>query len=806
MHELLSTVRRLRRRPGVAVTSVLVLALAIGGNTAIFSLLDTVALRPLPYPAADELVQIGAAVQGLGDLKEVSWPKFRALAAQSRDLAAVGAYYENRFGLTSRERPEQLDGARVSDGFFRVLGVRPALGRTFAAEEQARGGAEVVILSYGFWRQRFGGDRGAIGNKLEIEGRPATIIGVLPAALRFPFGDVQIWLPRPDDAAFVSQRWLDQGAGYLQVVARLRPGMSLRSAQAETDRIAADYRTRLPGQLDGAHRLVLEPLDEHLVGTARSTLWALLGAVFLVLWIACADAANLLLAEGVMRRRERAVRAALGASRRRLLGEALLESCAIGCAAGLLGTGLAFAGLRLLVAAHPADLPRLAEAGLSVRALAFAVAVTALAAILAGAAPALQTLRAAPARLLAEGQRGSTPGRRLAQAQGLLVSGEIALALVLLSAAGLLLRSLQHVNSIAPGFEPSHLLSVQVALPQAKHPDVAERRAYFADLLDRVGGLGAVRSAALAEYPPGVGAPHTRLAVEGRDPEPPERQQLVLRLIVSPGYFRTLGTRLVDGRDFDPRSAPDAPLTAIVNRSLARLLFGAGHALGARLRLRTGSVAEVIGVVEDTQQDPLEAGKEPMVFLPQRQAGPDLSPPNYMSLLVRTDLGSAGFAAALRRAVDVLDPALPLPEVTPVAASLAAGTARRRLTTGLLSGFSALALVLSMLGVHGVLAHAVAQRRRDIGVRLALGASSLQAAGSVLRLASRWIAAGLLLGGLGSLAAGRALASQLFEVPATGGGHLAVSTLAMAAVALLSCGLPARRASRVDPAKTLREP
>jgi len=801
----LVTLRALLRRPGVGVTCVLILGLAIGGNTAIFSLLDAVALRPLPYRAAGELVQIGAAVQGLADLKEISWPKFQALAAQSRDLAAVAAYYENRFGLTERERTEELAGARVSAGFFRVWGVQPVLGRTFAADEQARGGPDVVLLSYGYWRQRFGGDRGVLGRKLEIEGLPTTIIGVVPDTLRFPFAGVQIWLPRPDEAGFISPKWLDQGAGYLQMVARLRRGVPARAAQAEADGIAADYRARLPGQLDQAHRLVLVPLDEHLVGAARSTLWILLGAVFAVLCIACADAANLLLAAGVMRRREQAVRAALGASRRRLLGEALLESGLIGGAACLLGSGLAFAGLKLLVAAHPADLPRIADAGLSPRALAFDLAVTLLAVVLAGAAPALQTLRSDPAKLLAEGQRGTAGSRWMTRGQGLLVTGEIALALILLSAAGLLLRSLQHVNAIELGFDPRRLLSVQLTLPEAKHPGVAERRVFFEELLARAGSMGGVKAAALAEYPPGVGAPHTRLSVEGQPPVPPERQPLVLRAIVSAGYFRTLGTRFVRGRDFDPRTAPDAPLTAVVNRSLERQLFGGQDPLGARIRVRTGTVAEVIGVVEDTQQDPLEAGKEPMVFFPQRQAGADLSPPNFMTLLVRTDLPAAGFAAALRRAVDTVDPGQPLAEVTPVAEALAAGTARRRLTTGLLSAFSALALALSVLGVYGVLAHAVAQRRRDIGVRMALGASRPRAVRYVLDLGARWIVAGLLLGGLGSFAAGRALASQLFEVSAAGGAHLAVATSTMAAVALLGCVLPAWRAARVDPATALRQ-
>ena len=807
IRDIAQSTRRLLRRPGLSLTAVVTLALAIGANAAIFSLLDTVALRPLPYRDADRIIKIGAAVDGQEELQEVSWPKFQALVAQSRETAAVTAYYQNTFGLTERDRPEELTGMRVSDSFFEVWAVAPLLGRVFSADEEKPGGAHVVLLSYGFWRQRFAGDREVVGRTLEIDGLPATVIGVLPEALRFPFGDIQIWLPRPDEVNFMPRRFLDLGAGYLQVAARLKPGVALTTAQREIDRIAAAYKQELPGQLDTTYGLAAKPMNELLVGATRTTLLVLLAAVGLVLLIACADVANLLLADGLSRRREIAARVALGAGRRHIFGQALRESLLIAAAGGVLGVLLAHWGLKLLVAANPADLPRISEVTVSGRALAFSLLVTAVAGILAGLAPAWQTLRTDPKSFLSEGERGSAGGVRSSWGQGLLVTVQVALALVLLSAAGLLLRSLQRVNGMDLGFVPDDLLFVQVTLPEAKYPGVTERRVFFEGLLKRVRRIPGVQSAGLIEYPPTAGAPHMALSVEGRAPLPPEQQTLVLRGITSAGYLPTLDVHFLAGHDFDPQTAPDAPPTAIISRALRELVFPGENPLGQHVRLRgSESSVEIIGVVEDIQQNPLEAGIEPMIFLSQHQAGPDLSPPNAMSLAIRTSLPVAGVAESLRREVHALDPGEPLPEMTTMSAMLATATARRRLTTGLFSGFSALALVLSLLGIYGVVAHSVFLRRREIGVRMALGASRGQVLGNILKLGARWIVPGLVLGAVGAYFAGRALVSQLFEVQANDWLHFTAAAAVLGGIAFLACLLPARKATRIDPATTLRTP
>jgi putative ABC transport system permease protein len=796
--------RRLLKRPGLTLTAVAILAVAIGANTAIFSLLDTVALRPLPYPDADRLVHIGAAVPGQDEPQEVSWPKLQALAAQSRETTAFAAWFESSFGLTDGDRPEEVTGARVSRGFFDVWGVAPVAGRLFSADEQKPGGGNAVLLSYAFWQKRFAGDRSAVGKSLEVEGSPATVIGVLPDVLRFPFKDVQIWLPRPDDQAFMSREMLDLGAGYLQVVARLKPGVPLATAQQEIDRIAAAYKQDRPAQLDVTYGLKAESMTERLVGTTRKTLLALLAAVGLVLLIACADVANLLLADGLSRRREIATQVALGAGKRQIFGQALREGALIAAAGGLLGVLLAQWGLRLLVAANPADLPRIHEVSLSGRALAFAFLVTGVAGILASLAPAWQTLRTDPKAFLTEGARGSAGGVRASWGQGLLVTAQIALALVLLSAAGLLLRSLQHVNGMNLGFVPEDLLFVQVTLPDTKYPELAQQRVFFEGLLDRVRDLAGVQSAGLVEYPPTIGAPHMKLMLEGQA-LPPDQQPLVLRAITSAGYFQTLGAHFVAGHDFDPKAPASAPLTAVINQTMQKQLFAGQSPLGKRLVLRGGkALAEIIGVVEDVQQDPLEQGMEPMVFLYQHQSGPEVSPPNSMSLAIRTNLPVSGVADSLRREVRALDPSEPLPEIETMASMLSTATAQRRLTTGLFSGFSALALVLCLLGIYGVVAYSIFQRRREIGVRMALGASKGQVLVGVLRLGARWIVPGLALGAAGSYLAGKALVSQLFEVEATNWLHFAAAALILGAVAFLACLVPARKATGIDPAATLR--
>ncbi len=799
------SVRRLLRRPGLALTAACTLALAVGANTAIFSLLDAVALHPLPYPAADRLVHVGVVVTPRHDLREVSWPRFLALQANNRALAAVAAHFETTAGLTDRDRPQQIGAVRVSAGFFEVWGLAPLAGRAFNAAEQRDGGPDVALLSYGFWRQRFGGSPAVLGRSIQIDGVPTTVIGVMPDTYRFPFRAAQVWLPRPNQITFLTRQAVELGSGYLEVTARLRPGVSPAAAQADGDRVFAAYKANPQGHLDINFPFGMVRLNEILVGESRTTLLVLLAAVGMVLLIACADVANLLLAAGLARRREVATRIALGAGRRQVFGQALGDSLLIAGAGGAVGVILADWGLRLLVAANPADLPRIDQVHLSPPVLAFALLVTALAGILAGLAPAWQTLRTDPRAFLGEAARGAAGGVRESRSQGLLVSFQVALVLVLLSAAGLLLHSLQRVNGMQLGFDPHNLTFVQVSLPAARYPTPAARRVFFEGLVDRVRTLPGIEAAAMVEVPPLEEGALGTFAIAGRPPLPPENRPLVLRVVAGAGYLQTIKARLLAGRDFDPRSAPGAPLTAIVSRSFRDQYFAGENPLGQHLILRISPApVAIVGVFDDIQQATLEQGERPTLLLAHRQLPDVMSPPDSMALALRTRLPAASIAGALRREVNALDPSQPLPDLQTMESLLRTATARRRLTTALFSAFSALALVLCLLGIYGVVAHSVAQRSREIGVRVALGASRAQVLAGALRPVIRWIAPGLAAGAVGSWFAGRLLASQLFETDAASWLQFAVTAIVLAVTALLACLVPARRATNVDPASTLR--
>ncbi len=806
MQELKLSARRLARTPGTSLIAAVALGIGIGASSAIFSLLDAVVLQPLPYPDPGRLVAVLAASpdQGL-EPSPVSVSKFTALARDGRAFSGVAAWHEDSFGLAAAGEPEQLQGARVSEGFFRVLGVQPELGRGFTAAEQRPGGGDVALLGEGFWRRRFGSDPGVVGRGVRLNGRAYTIVGVLPGILRVPFEHTDVWVPRIDEPSFLSRRSVDLGAGYLNVVARLAPGSSLAAARADAGRVGRTYAGQLPGQLDARFQLVIEPLAERLVGPLRGLFLTLLGAVGCVLLIACADVANLLLAQGLARRREMALRAALGAGHGRILRGVLLEGLLLSLAGGVMGVATAAWGLRLLVAANPAQLPRMDQVGVNVRVLAFALTVAVVAGLLASLIPALRTLSTRAREALAESGRAATTGRRGLRGQGLLVTAEVALALLLLILSGLMLQSLRRLTRVDPGFRPEGLVSASIVLPAGKYPGPEERRVFSEALLARARALPGVVAAALVDYLPTLGAPQTPLSVEGQPALPLDRQPLVLRGIASPGLFRTLGTPLLAGRDFDPALSSQAPLEAIVNDALRRRLFGGASPLGKHLLLGGHLFqAVVVGVAGDVRQQGLTVAAEPMFYLCNRQVGAGLSPPPFFELMVRTTLPAGKVAGALRAAVRDLDPEQPVAEVRPVEEVIAQQLARQRLAAWTIGCFSAVALLLCLLGIYGVIAHSVSLRRKEIGVRLALGAGPGQVLREVMRQGASWIAVGI-AAGLGlALMVGRGLASQLYEVSPTDPAQLLGATLLLGGVALLACFLPARRASHTEPAGALR--
>jgi putative ABC transport system permease protein len=797
--------RRLLKQPGFTLVAILALGVGIGANCAIFSLLDAVVLSPLPYRNPERIVAIWASSpdQGL-EQTEVSFPKIRALET-GKSWRSVTTYMEEAFNLTERDNPETVDGARVSAGFFDVWGIEPILGRRFLPAEDRKGGANVVLLSQGYWERRFGGDKGVLGRVLHLDGKAYTVVGVLPQVLRFPFSQVQLWVPRPNEMSFLSDEQVEHGSGYLSAAGRLAPGVSLAKAAEEAERISQRYGEQWKGNQDATFHLKLLPMNQQLVGQSRTALFLLLGAVGFVLLIACADVANLLLAQGMARGREVAIRVAIGASRSQILVQRMVEGILLAVLGSAVGLLLAHWGLRLLVAANPANLPRIEEAGLNGRVLVFTLVLAFLTGILSSLAPALQTTRTDPRTALREGDRSATAGAHSGRTQGLLVAVEVALALVLLIGAGLLIRSFRTVSSVDPGFDTRNLLVSQVSLPTVKYPTIEARRVFFESMLDRIRALPGVQSATFSDFLPIQGTAHANILVEGQPVPPPDQQPLVWRLMVNPGYFQTLGIHLLAGRDFDPQAGPDAPVEVLINESLRRRFLAdrdpiGQHLLLGRLHLR----AEIVGVVADVQQLGLDTQKEAEFFVSAHQARKELAPTTFMQLQVRTSLPVESVAQAVRREVQALDREQPVADLATMDSIVATSIASRRLTMGLLSGFSFIALSLCLLGIYGVVAHSVSLREKEIGVRMALGAQAGQVLGAVTRQSFRFILLGLVVGLVAAFLLSRVLESLLFEVSPTDPLYLTTAPILLALVALLACYLPARRATRIEPAITLR--
>jgi putative ABC transport system permease protein len=795
--------RRLRQTPGFTLIAVLALGLGIGANTAIFSLLDTVVLRPLPYRQPERMVQVFIRFpeQGL-EKTEVSVPRFRTLR-DSGAFASLAAYHEEDLNLTEQGDPEVLHGERISRGFFDVWATEPLLGRRFSAAEDTKGGGDVAMLSEGLWRRRFAADPAIAGKTIRLDGRPFTIVGVMPDVLRFPFREAEVWLPRAEELAQIPEDSVERGAGFLDIAGRLKPGSSLSTVKTEAQRIDAQYSQAYSGNLDSAFHFQLIPLGEQLVGEARSSLALLLGAVALVLLIACADVANLLLAQGLARRKEVAIRQAMGASSARVVRQRLVEGVILSLLGSLVGLALAYGGLRLLVALHPANLPRIDQVGIDAPVLAFTLALALVTGVLFSLIPALQSLRTATAAQLRESSRGATASRARARAQGLFVAAEVALALVLLIGATMLLESFRRLSRVDLGFNPSGLLALQISLPKAKYPDRERERAFYDQVLERVRTLPGVESAALTDYLPVSGSAQAPFYVADHPPASQRDKPLAYLMVVSPGFFRTLQTPLVKGRDFDPTTPPDAPSVAVINEAMARQHFPGVEPVGKRFFLGRREV-EVLGVVHDIQQLGPDVAKAPAFFFSERQ-GVGTLPMSFMNLLVRTALPPSRIADSVRREVLAVDPEQPVANVQTMEGVVADAVAGRRLMMSLLTGFSAVALILCALGIYGLVAHSVSARRQEIGVRLALGAQRPQVLKQVVRQGFRWVLIGLAVGLAASLLLARTLTGLLYSVSAHDPLYYLIAPLLLGAIALLACYLPARRASRVEPAIILRE-
>jgi putative ABC transport system permease protein len=793
-------VRMLVRNPLTTGLALLILALGIGANTAIFSVISGVLLEPLPYPRPERLTMVidSAPKHGFPRFSS-SAPNFHDWREQNRSFSGMDAWSGGRYNLTGGgARPVSAAGAEVTGDFFRTLDVAPLHGRLLRADDDRKGAEPVVVLSYDLWRQRFGGDPGVVGRRIQVDGRDRTVVGVTRQGFRFPVR-ATLWLP-----ALLDYSENQRGAHDLGVLGRLKPGVSLAQAQADVSAVASHLEQLHPAT-NTAWGVVLVPLQEQLVTDIKPALILLERAVWVVLLIACANVANLLLARMSARNREIAVRAALGAGRRRLVRQVVAECVVLFAAGGVLGLAVAWAGTRALLALAPDTIPRAEGVGIDGRVLLYTLAVALACGALVGLVTALSALGSRLYATLKEGGRAMAGGGRGRLLRNGLVAGEVALALALLIAAGLLLRSFVRLQSVRPGFEARGVMTATLSLPSVKYPDDPRQAQFFEQMVDGVRGLPGVQHAATVyPLPLGGGGFVLQYTVEGR-PQPAATEVPRADIeVIGPEFFATLDIPVLAGRAFSRLDRIGSQPVVIVSRALARRIWPGENPLGKRITFNNSTDPKavwlsVVGVVGDTRVAALGREPKPQAYLPVLQ-----QPLADAVLVVRAARAPATLVAPVRRVVQGLDHDLPLDQVQTLETVVAASLSSNRVKTVLIGVFGALALVLAAVGIYGLVSYTVAQRTHEIGIRVALGAGSRAVQAMVIRQGMTLVAAGLAVGLVVSWAASRLVAAQLYEVSATDPLTFAGVPLLLAAVALAANWLPARRATRVDPLEALR--
>lgn len=799
------------RNPSVSLIAIVALAVGIGANTAIFSVVNSVLLKPLPFQEPDRLVALwesNVRQESIVAGGATSYLDFVDWRARNHVFERMAAYRDRDFSIGGGGDPAHIHGAVASADLFNVLGRSPALGHGFSPEDDNPGGTHAVVLSSGLWQRRFGGDRSVIGREMIMDGKTVTITGVMPAGFQFPIEaePVEIWtaMATERESADGGPTLADQrGAHYLRVVARLRPGISLAQAQSDMDSITKSLASEYPDSNSNFAAGML-PLHESIVGDLRTPLLILLGAVGCVLLIACANVANLLLARSASRYKEIAIRAALGARRSRVIRQLLTESVMLSALGGAAGLLVAVWGADLLLALVPSDLPRLSEIHMDWRVLGFTLVISVATGIIFGLAPALNASSTNLSETLKEGGRGSTEGVHGNRIRNALVISEVALSLVLLVGAGLLMQSLVRLERVNPGFDPHNVLALSLDLPETRYPKDEQVGDFVRQLQSRLTGVpGIVASSAVTPLPLSSKNLGVAFDVEGRPMSKGEMPSTDLR-IVSPDYFRVMGIPLVAGRDFTTRDGWKASPVIIINQTLARRYFPNQDPIGKHIRPTVSAgdqpeMREIVGVVGDIRHASLTAELKPEVYLPHAQI-----PANSMTLVVRTNSDPSAVIPAIRGAVREMDPDLPLFNIRTLDQYVLRSASRPRFNSALLATFACVALLLTAIGLYGVMAYSVAQRTHEIGIRMALGARTSNVLGLVVRQGMKLTAAGLAIGLIGAFAATRMLAGLLFGVSPTDPlTFIGVSAL-IATVALLACYLPARRATKVDPLIALR--
>lgn len=791
--------RTFRQSPGFVAVAVLALALGIGANSAIFSVLNAVLLRPLPYPHPDRLVMIWEDWQRRGGPREefTNPANLADWREQAQSFEAMYGFTGSSVTLLSEGEPERILGAQVTPGLFATLGAEPFLGRAFSEEEERPGGPRVIVLTHGLWQRRFGSDAGIIGKPLLMSGTPFTVVGVMPAGVRLPvMSQAEFFVP-------LQAGRTGRGNSFLRVVGRLRPGATLTQARAEMSTIAARLAQQFP-EANAEIGAYVAGLQEQLAGGTRTPLLILAGAVGCVLLIACANVANLLLARATGRRKEIAIRIALGAGRAQLLRQLLAESLLLGLAGAVLGLAFAASGVSALLSIAPNLLPEIMVVRVDAAVVLFTLAVGLLTGALFGLAPALQATRATVHDALKEGGSASA-GKYSNTLRNLLAVAEIALSLLLLTGAALLLRSFFALVNVNPGFDPSNLVTIEIATPRNRYPEGRQVADFYSQLMQRMAALPQVESVAAATSPPfSQNRMDIGYRVEGEPPLPPGRSQAAWVRMVTPSYFSAARIPLIGGRAFDDRDTTDAPLVVIVNESFAKKHWPGANPLGKRISFGGDDGEpewrEVVGVAGNVRSFGLENEEPPAAYQPYFA-----TPVRAVTLLVRSRSGASQIAPQLRSLIREMDREIPLAGVGTMEQRMAGSLAQRRFTMLLLGAFAMVALALAVVGIYGVMAYTVSQRTREMGIRMALGAARADVLSLIVGQGMRLALLGLVIGLAAALALARYISSQLYGVGAYDPTSFIAAPLVLLLAALAACWIPARRATRVDPLVALRE-
>ena len=797
--------RTLVKNPGFAAVAVITLALGIGANTAIFSVVNAVLLMPLPFPDAGRLVSVYERTQG-GSYNVLSAPNYLAWRDHAEAFENLAVYTTKSYNLAGATEVEHISGQPVTANLFPLLGVHPIRGRTFDAKEDLPGGPKVVVLSYEFWQKHYGGAPGAIGAVLKLDGDSYTILGVMPRAFQIPQTAGEFWVPLqlnpldPNSSA--------RGLHWLFGLARLKPGMTVAKTESQENRLAEQLGRDYP-QTDAGYGLQLVPLLDDVVGQVKPVLLILLASVGLVLLIACANVANLLLARATGRQREMALRAVLGARRVRMIRQLLTESVLLAIFGGTLGLILAFDAVRVLASLAPVGtVPRVETIGVDNRVLLFTLIITLVTGVAFGLIPALQASKSSLNDALKEAGRGNDSGRRRRTLRGALVVSEVAVALMLLVGAGLMVVSFKRLTEVNPGFDPHNVLSMRVSLPAAK-VSAEQLDSFRRALVEKTAALPGVRSVALTRNLPLSGTdPSLFFTIPGRPPVAAGQEPIARARFVSPGFFHTMNIPVGKGRDFTAQDGVGSLGVVIISETMARQYWPGEDPIGKQIKPgypASSLICTVVGVAGDVRQF-INIQEPPVAYYPYPQIPASYVPllESYFTLTLRTAASPGSLAGAVRHAIHDFDPDLPVYEVHTMEGLLRDSAAASRFQMVLFGVFAGVGLLLAAVGIYGVISYSVTQRTREIGIRMALGAERGEVLKLVVSDGMRLALAGATLGTAGALALSRFLSGLLYGVEATDPATFAVVFVSLTAVALAACYLPARRATKVDPMVALR--